>query len=262
MKKIARNTLALSLLFMTMFSNGLLAQSVGAKAPDFSLQTLSGETFTLSKQQNKVVFIFLFGNNCPHCLSNGPRTESGIYKLYKSNPNFVAVGIDVWDGSNSSVTSFKNRAGLTYTMLVKGSSVASTYGSTYDRMLIVDQEGILRYKATANASSGVVAQAAGIIEDLLAVSTGIENDEITSNELQVYPNPVQNIVNIQTGYEPGTDFELNMMDITGKVVIDGTFQPDHSGRVELNLEKYPAGMYFLRTKSGDENKVVRFLIAN
>jgi hypothetical protein len=44
-----------------------------------------------------------------------------------------------------------------------GSSVQSAYSTTYDRIIVVDQGGVIRYKATANATSSVVNEAKAVI---------------------------------------------------------------------------------------------------
>jgi cytochrome oxidase Cu insertion factor (SCO1/SenC/PrrC family) len=90
MKKLITllNYLVLSL-FLLNFVGNIDAQSVGDQAPDFTLSTVNGTSFTLSNQQGKVVFIFIFGYACPHCLANGNNTQTGIYQKYKNNEDFV-----------------------------------------------------------------------------------------------------------------------------------------------------------------------------
>ncbi len=55
------NKFAKMLLMFSMLSLPLFGQSVGNPAPDFTLNTIDGDTLSLSDFQGKVVFLFLFG---------------------------------------------------------------------------------------------------------------------------------------------------------------------------------------------------------
>jgi len=249
MKKLVYKSLLLVILSAFTLLTQVKSQGVGNPAPDFSLKTLAGDTFTLSEQGGKVVFIFLFGNTCPHCIANAPNTESGIYQKFKDNPNFVAVGIDVWDGTTSSVRSFQTRTGVTYDICLDGSRVTSNYSTTYDRILVVDQEGVLQYKATANASSNIVNEAADVIESLLVGSTGIEESKLGNSDLYVYPNPVIDIANVQASFNPGVKVNINLLDMSGRLLINENVQSDQSGNFKISLINYPNGIYYLRASN-------------
>ncbi|NJK85193.1 MAG: TlpA family protein disulfide reductase [Bacteroidales bacterium] len=112
-------------------------QNVGEPAPDFTLNVLNGGQFKLSDQKGKVVFIFVFGYNCPHCKANGPNTQTGIYEMFMDNSSFVAIGVDTWNGNSSGVESFKATTGITYPLGLNASSIESLYSTTYDRILVV-----------------------------------------------------------------------------------------------------------------------------
>ena len=260
MKKILLSAIMIALFLSATSIESLQGQTVGNPAPDFSLQTLDGKTFTLSEQTGKVVFIFLFGNTCTHCLANGPNTQT-LYKDFMSNPDFVAIGIDVWDGNASSVTSFKNRTGITYPMALNGSALTSVYSTTYDRILVVDQEGILQFKGTSNASSDVTNMVAEQLEELLkSGATGIDNIDAPRNELYVYPNPVRDYATVQSDFDPGTEVQLSLIGINGQLAVDEIVQTDQSGQIKVDLNSYTAGLYYLRIRSGDVVKGTRIVI--
>lgn len=260
MKNVFIKLLASVFFLATVTTVNLKAQKVGDPAPDFSLQTLKGTTFTLSANKGKVVFIFLFGNNCPHCLANAPNTQ-GIYETFMSNPDFEAIGVDVWNGSASSVQGFKNRTGLTYPIAIEGATLTSKYSSTYDRILIVDQEGTLVYKATSNATSGVAAMAAEELEELLkGGATGIDNSKLSQNTTRIYPNPISDFAVVQTGFDPGSQIKLELVDLSGRIVLNQSLVADHSGELRLSNLDYPSGMYFLRMRSEDLTRGLRLMI--
>ncbi len=159
------------------FVNG---QAVGTAAPDFTLSTDEGGSFKLSEQKGKVVFIFFFGYACPHCLGNGNNTETGVYNVYKEDSDFVAIGIDTWNGNASGVANFKSSTGLTYPLCYEGSDVESLYGTTYDRMVVIDKEGVIQYKSTVNSTSDIVEAASGVISTLLTDATTSLSTSVTS----------------------------------------------------------------------------------
>lgn len=120
-------------------------------APDFTYTSLDGTEHTLSDYEGKVVYIFFFGANCPHCRSNGPVTQSEIYQRFWTNTNFVALGLDTWNTSASEVDAFKNVTGITYPLLLNAQqSLLDYYGDTssHDRSVVIDPEGKIAYKGT------------------------------------------------------------------------------------------------------------------
>lgn len=262
MKKLIKKYVFVIILLTIVSIAPVKSQNLGEAAPNFSLETLSGDTFTLSDHRDKLVFIFLFGYACPHCIANAPNTESGIYKMFQSDTSFIAIGIDTWNGSPNSVMSFQNRTGLTYEMCINGSSVASVYATTYDRILVIDQEGILRYKSTSNATNNIVAQAAEVIEFLLSPSTGIEISEFAKPEPLVYPNPVIDFAHVQTDFQPGTRVFINLVDIsTGRLLLNESKESDLSGKLLIGLSNYPSGSYYLRVVNEKKAQGARILIS-
>lgn len=140
--------------------------TMGEAAPDFSYTSLEGVEYTLSELSGKVVFIFFFGANCPHCINNGPRTETQIYQPFQNNPDFVALGLDTWNTSASAVESFKNVTGITYPLLLNAKEALIDYygsASEYDRAVVVDGDGNIAYMGT----NQVTEDEAGTVTDVI-----------------------------------------------------------------------------------------------
>ena len=89
--------------------------------------------------------------------------EADIHQKYKDK-NFQAIGIDVYNGSASQVQVFKQITGSTYPLCLFGGSLQSSYGVTSEYSVVIDQEGIIRYKESGVA----VTQIQNMIENLLA----------------------------------------------------------------------------------------------
>ena len=127
-------------------------------APDFSYTSLGGTQYSLSNYRGKVVYIFFYGADCPHCKQNGPVTEDDIYQKFKGNANFAALGLDTWNKSASANDNFKNVTGITYPLLLNAEqSLVDYYGNTssYDRSVVVDVDGKIAYMGAGFVNTDV-----------------------------------------------------------------------------------------------------------
>lgn len=139
-------------------------------APDFTYTSLGGDQYTLSNYFGDVVYIFFYGADCPHCKQNGPVTEDDIYKEFKDNPNFTALGLDTWNLSASANNNFKNVTGITYPLLLNAEqSLIDYYGNTssYDRSVVIDPVGKIAYMGTGFVNTDVD-EVKEVIEEELA----------------------------------------------------------------------------------------------
>lgn len=200
------------------FATYNFAQNVNDPAPDFSLNDMNGESFTLSEQQGKVVFIFLFGWNCPHCKANGPNTQSDIYEKYSSNENFVAIGIETWDGNKSSTQSFINTTGIEYPVLLYGSNILTKYKTTYDRIIVIDKDGDIKYKSTDVANKTVTAEASNIISSLLSSTTDIADRNSESEQLLIAPNPIVDNLSFKLPQGQNKSAKVNIYNKQGQII--------------------------------------------
>jgi peroxiredoxin len=125
------------------------------QASDFTLMDLDGNEVMRSDFDNKVLVMFFFGNTCPSCQAVGPTIQSKIADKFKGNSNFAIIGLDQWDGSKAAVTSFRNISNVKFPLLLNASGVAKQYDTTYDRLVVVDKEGKIRFTGTRLASKDV-----------------------------------------------------------------------------------------------------------
>ena len=134
------------------------------KAPDFTLNSLDNGQVKLSDYSGKVVVLFFFGNTCPSCISVGPSIQSKLATPYASNTNYAILGLDQWNGNTSSVQSFKTTTNISFPLLLSASTVASSYKTTYDRIVVIDKLGNIAFSGTRGASSDVDAAKAKVDE--------------------------------------------------------------------------------------------------
>ena len=135
-------------------------------APDFSMETTSGVKLESSLYRGKNLIIWFFGSGCPPCRSVGPTVESDIYQAFKDNDKFAMIGGDQWDRSDATVDDFADDTGLTFPLGRQASSIARSFGTTYDRFVIINSDGDIVFKST-NRVSNHIDEAVDIIKGLL-----------------------------------------------------------------------------------------------
>ena len=241
--------------------NAARGQAEGDPAPDFTYSSLDHGSVTLSDYRGKVVFLFLFGNQCPFCLSVGNRTETSINERFSSSGAFQAIGLDLWDSSSSvaTVRAFKQRTGVTYPLALKAGDIAGIYDTTYDRVIVVDQEGIIRFKGRSNTAS-TLAEAAAVISSLIA-RTGLEPETGLPADFglsQNYPNPFNPSTSISYSLREPGPVQLTVYNVFGRAVrtlVDrheepGTRTVTWNGKDDSGKD-VASGIYLYRLQSAD-----------
>ena len=84
--------------------------SEGDVAPDFTVKTNNGGTFTLSDHDDEVVIINFWATWCPPCVGELP-----AFERLKEDGNAVVIGIDCAE-SKKDVDDFIKKNGYTYTI--------------------------------------------------------------------------------------------------------------------------------------------------
>ncbi len=250
-----KNSLVIAVGLIIALSTQVFAQkNVGDDAPDFTYTSLGNEQYTLSELEGKVVYIFFFGANCSHCRANGPVTESDIYQSFKDDTSFVALGLDTWNTSASSVNNFKSITGISYPLLLNTQqSLVDYYGnsSAYDRSVVVAKDGKIAYKGTGFVNTDVE-QVKNSITAELNVTTSNESPGLDlpgSHKLdQNYPNPFNPSTTIRFSLSQPTNVQLKVYDILGAEI--ATLVNTRLGQGEQNVtwdaSNQSSGIYFYR----------------
>lgn len=237
------------------------SQSIGEPATDFTLVTLSGGTFTLSDNIGKVVVIYIFGYSCPICLSTGENIDTDLYQVYADRENFITIGVDIWNGDNGAVQSFKSVTNITFPILVKGSSLQNTYIPVQDRLMVVDKEGILRHRGTTAAYSDI--NNVKSIVDTYLEPTSVENHKFEEkNKLNIHPGFVSNSAVISFQLNSNSKIQLSVYNISGKqiMLLNEGFYETGKYQVEFNSNDIPGGIYFIKMKSDKEEVYKKFVV--
>lgn len=95
-------------------------------APDFTAQTVHGETVRLSDMKGRVVMLDFWTSWCPPCRREAPALAE-VYREYQGN-NVEFVGVAIWDDPED-VKEYVESFGLTYPNLVDARGrIGMSYG--------------------------------------------------------------------------------------------------------------------------------------
>lgn len=259
--RIKKLTIGFVLMLVITANQALSAQDEGDAAPDFTVNIAGGGTFTLSEQIGKVVLIFFFGNSCPNCEDSGPSVQ-GLYETFKDDPDFVAIGLDTWDNSSDleSVSNFAATTGITFPLALMANFVKLDYSWNYDRIVVVDKEGIIRRKVNTAADNDIVGSSEVIQTYLGGEPVGIDGIS-SSSGLSLYPLPARDLLNVDLYIVETSAVQMIISDITGKERKRVSWQlKSGQQNLSINTEDLEEGLYLYTIQVEDGVKAGKFLI--
>ncbi|MFT6501981.1 MAG: PKD repeat protein [Crocinitomicaceae bacterium] len=99
--------------------------------------------------------------------------------------------------------------------------------------------------------------AGGANNDLVV---GLEDQE-TFTELTLFPNPVEDEVNVRFNVNNAQNVDFYIQDISGKMIKSHTVQAAvGSNLVVLGTDELASGMYFLNISSGESQQAIQFVV--
>lgn len=116
------------------------------RAPDFTLPTLDGGTFTLSDHAGEVVVLNFWATWCLPCLAEMPTLEALQHELGDQGVQIVGISQDT--GGVDEIRPYAAELGVTYPLLVDpGFNVSTRYGgiSLLPTTIIVDRAGTIAH---------------------------------------------------------------------------------------------------------------------
>ncbi|HME11685.1 MAG TPA: redoxin family protein [Candidatus Acidoferrum sp.] len=145
-------------------ARAIIANPVRARepyAPDFAFTSLEGTHVSNAALQGKVVLLDFWATWCPPCRESVP-VIAGLHKKY-ADKAFEIVGISA-DGDEDTLKTFVERNRMTWTeYLDLSGSVGYTFDvDSYPTYIVVDKEGVVRYR-----QSGFGPAVAGELEDVI-----------------------------------------------------------------------------------------------
>ena len=118
-----------------------------AKAQDFTVNLLGGESFKLSEQQGKVVIMNIWATWCAPCHDETPDFVD-LYNQYKDQ-GLVILGVSIDEQGKSVVRPFMEKYDVNYPMVIDDGSIMDKYGPTMGipTTYIINKKGNLQYFA-------------------------------------------------------------------------------------------------------------------
>ncbi|MCX8061364.1 MAG: TlpA family protein disulfide reductase, partial [Anaerolineales bacterium] len=126
------------------FSEVSTAPQKGFFAPDFTLESTTGNSLTLSSQQGKPVILNFWASWCPPCRAEMP-TLQAVYEQYGTQ--FVLLGINASTQDRlPSAYQLIAEMKLTFPILLdtNGATVAAYRVSSFPTTFFIDRKGIIR----------------------------------------------------------------------------------------------------------------------
>ncbi len=93
------------------------APQIGFPAPDFTLKTATGETYTLSDLKGQAVLVNMWATWCPPCRAEMPAIES-VYMEYKDQGLVVLAINQTIQDNPLDIAPFTSEYGLTFPILL------------------------------------------------------------------------------------------------------------------------------------------------
>lgn len=117
----------------------------GYKAPDFTVEMVSGEQLTLSKLKGKVVVVNFWATWCPPCRQELKVVEKQLIERFKGK-DFVFLPISRGEAKKT-VEAFRKQNGYTFPMgLDPKQTIYKKYASNYiPRNFVVGKDGKVIY---------------------------------------------------------------------------------------------------------------------
>lgn len=136
-----------------------------------------------------------------------------------------------------------------------GASYSWNTGQTSPSIQIAGNNGAGTYILTVTAINGCMSS------DTIEVSTAVNLEMPNPNfHLECFPNPFSKEIEISIVGSAGIDFELQILDLSGKVFQIESAQTDINGQYKMSFgEGLAPGFYLLNLSIGDSHKIRKLL---
>ena len=136
----------------------------GFAAPDFTLETLGGQSLRLADLRGQVVLINFWATWCPPCRAEMPAIQQ-VYQRHREH-GFTVLAVDIQEG-DTQVADFVDDMGLTFPILMdrEGSVSANYQVKALPSTFFVDREGVIQNVTLGGpmAEAFIESQVAGLL---------------------------------------------------------------------------------------------------
>jgi len=204
------------------------------------LATINIDISSLAGESVKFRFLGIWGN--------------GDYYLDIDNINiFQCTSLDL--ATNMTPESIDGEADGTISVMPNASQGPYTYiWNTGDSTAIVAGIAAGTYEVTVTDGFGCI--------DVATIDLMVNTNEIDNiQKINLFPNPTMDLATLDMTFSKTVDVQVQVLNVMGQVLFETSVGKTTEEKLELNLEKYPDGMYFVRIKVDDQT-IVKKLMKN
>ena len=107
-------------------------------------------------------------------------------------------------------------------------------------------------------SEGSAMLTQGFHQGNITVSTAVDEMIESAMDVQIYPNPVSDILNVEFQNMVNQTVQVRLVDLTGKTILTREFS-NPSNTQRLNLSPVTSGTYMLEVNAGQKRKVFKIV---
>jgi cytochrome c biogenesis protein CcmG, thiol:disulfide interchange protein DsbE len=147
-KNSIKNILFLLFIFLSLFAGfQTSAANKEVKAPDFTLQDLSGKAVSLNQYLGKVVILDFWATWCPPCRMSIPELVKLQDKYREKGLVILGVSMDYPDTKDSELTAFREKYKINYAILRVDDKTTEKYFGTSEisipTLFMINQKGMV-----------------------------------------------------------------------------------------------------------------------
>lgn len=244
----------------------------GETVPDFTLVTFytdpstgvyNKDSFTLSQQKGKVVWIQIFGTWCPACPSAEVDMQNTIIKEFAGNPNVATFVLNENQQSRDPeswvslwATKYYQRAPMIYD--ADGTIGSTTFSQPncgnmpFGRGFIIDQNGVMLKPFFGHQPQMVISTIYKLLNTIQSTND-IKSDDL--NSVNIYPNPANDIIDI---YSKNIK-TIAIYNSSGKLVYNQNITKE---KQTINIQDLENGIYLLNFSNENGSVIGKKIIKN
>ena len=249
----------------------LASQFVQAQnAPDFTFTDVNGITHNLQDRLDDgyIIMLDFFYVDCPPCVETGIGIES-------ISNDYQGQNVEIWSispfDSNDYIQEFQTAHNFNYIaggIDGGGYEIIEMYGDSlnlefFPSISVICPNGDLTWDIWPYTSDGAPEwrepiENCGVYEINITAATEGVNTQFPSS---IYPNPAQDLINIEFYTESADDVWIDIYDITGRQLLQKSIFINNAGQQneQFSINKLTAGNYVVRiTQSGNSVAVLPF----
>lgn len=227
-------------------------------------------TFLSDLQNTRPGFFVSFTSNQPGWCSGSTfltaqqgEFSDGSHSFYYNNNATCMWHIQPANANNVTVyfTSFDTEAGEDHVKIYDAQNMAllADYSGYYspDELppSVTSPSGKIFFIFHANEAGRAQGWDAGFYSNLVSIDENIDNPVIN-----IFPIPAQDVLNIDINQQFKNSFGLSLINQLGKSVFNQNYLQLHASQVSINISELPAGVYFLKVSTQDQEILKKVLI--